>query len=104
MPKFLVLKSAAARLNEIFVYTRYQWGDEQAHYYIDGMFARFEQIANREVVWRPIPAEFEVDGYYTVYEKHYIYWKELTSGQVGIVTVLHERMHQMDRFKEDVEK
>ena len=104
MPKFLVLKSAAARLTEIFVYTQRQWGDEQAHHCIDGIFDRFEQIANREVILRPIPAEFEVNGFYTVYEKHYIYWKELLSGQIGIVTILHERMHQMDRFKEDVEK
>lgn len=104
MPKFLVLKSAAARLKDIFVYTQRHWGDKQAHHYINGIFDRFEQIANREVLWRPISAEFEVNGFYTVYDKHYIYWKELSSGQVGIVTILHERMHQMDRFKEDVEK
>ncbi len=104
MPKFLVQKSAAARLTEIFHYTRNQWGDEQAHRYINGLFERFEQIAEHAVIWRPVPAEFEVSGYYTVYEKHYIYWKELASGQIGIVTVLHERMHQMDRFKEDAEQ
>ena len=104
MPKFLVQKSAAARLKEIFAYTQQQWGDEQARRYIDGMFDRFEQIANREVLWRPVPGEFKVNGYYTVYQKHYIYWKELASGKVGIVTVLHERMHQLDRFKDDFEK
>jgi len=101
MPRFLVQKSAAARLTEIFHYIQRQWGDEQAHRYINGLFERFEQIASREVIWHPVPAGFGVSGYYTVYEKHYIYWKELASGQIGIVTVLHERMHQVDRFKED---
>jgi len=24
-----------------------------------------------------------------------------SNGDIGIVTILHERMHQMDRFKED---
>ena len=104
MPKFLVQKSAAERLKEIFAYTQQQWGDDQAHRYIDGMFDRFEQICKREVLWRPIPGELKVNGYYTVYGKHYIYWKVLNSGQVGIVTVLHERMHQLDRFRDDFEK
>lgn len=101
MPKFLVQKSAAARLKEIFIYTQQQWGNEQAHRYIDGIFERFEQIANQEIFWHPIPAEFEVEGYFTVYEKHYIYWKKLSSEKIGIVTILHERMHQINRFKED---
>ncbi len=35
------------------------------------------------------------------YKKHFVYWKYLSSGDVGIVTVLHERMHQIERFKED---
>lgn len=103
MPKFLVQKSAAARLREIFTYTQTQWGEEQARRYLNGIFERFEQIADREVIWRPIPAEFEVSGYFNIYEKHYIYWKELPSQQIGIVTVLHERMHQMSRFKEDAQ-
>ncbi len=101
MPGFLIQKSAAVRLKEIFHYTQGQWGDKQAHRYINGLFERFEQIAAHEVVWHPVPAEFGVSGYYTVCERHYIYWKTLASGQIGIVTVLHDRMHQMDRFKED---
>jgi hypothetical protein len=36
-----------------------------------------------------------------VYEKHFVYWKMLNNGEFGIVTVLHERMHQIDRFRED---
>ena len=68
------------------------------------MFKRFEQIADKEILWHPIPAEFEVSGFFTHYEKHVIYWKELNSGQIGIVTVLHERMHQIERFREDTEQ
>lgn len=101
MSKLLVQKAAAARLKEIFTYTRKRWGDDQARRYINGIFERFEQIANQTAISRPIPAEFEVRGYYTVYEKHFIYWKELDSGRIGIVSVLHERMHQLKRFRED---
>lgn len=101
MPKFLVLKSAAVRLQEIFSYTQENWGDKQANKYIEGLFKQFEQIADRETLWHPIPGEFEVTGFFTRYEKHLIYWKELNSGQIGIVTVLHERMHQIERLSED---
>ena len=29
------------------------------------------------------------------------YWRYLSNGDIGIVTILHERMHQIDRFRED---
>ena len=48
-------------------------------------------------------AEFGVNGCFFRYEKHYVYWKTLSNGDIGIVTVLHERMHQTGRFREDIE-
>jgi toxin ParE1/3/4 len=45
MSGFRVQHSAGHRLDEIYVYTRDQWGDAQAERYIRGMFARFEAIA-----------------------------------------------------------
>jgi len=29
------------------------------------------------------------------------YWRRLSNGDVGIVTILHERMHQIDRLRDD---
>ncbi|MEI9891110.1 MAG: hypothetical protein WDN45_11585 [Caulobacteraceae bacterium] len=51
--------------------------------------------------WQKIPAEFGVDGYVCRYGRHFIYWKVMADGSVGIVTILHERMHQLERFRED---
>ena len=31
-----------------------------------------------------------------------MYWRRLSNRDIGIVTILHERMHQMDRFKDDL--
>ncbi|MHA7879085.1 MAG: type II toxin-antitoxin system RelE/ParE family toxin [Saccharospirillum sp.] len=101
MADYRVQRSAAARLREIFRYTNEQWGEAQARLYIEGLFNRFQEIADGEALSHPVPAEFEVNGYYSRYQKHVIYWKTLRSGHIGIVTVLHERMHQMDRFRED---
>lgn len=93
--------SAALRINEIHRYSRERWGEAQADAYIIGLFDAFERIEAGGVVSRPVPAEFGVDGYFFRYEKHFVYWKRLRNGDIGIVTVLHERMHQFGRFLED---
>jgi toxin ParE1/3/4 len=98
---FRVSLGAAHRLDDIYVYTRERWGEPQAERYIRGLFERFDDIARRRVPWRAIPAEFGVDGFVCRYERHFIYWKPLEDGAVGIVTILHEQMHLMDRFRED---
>ena len=101
MTGFRVQDGAGHRLDEIYAYTCEQWGEAQADRYIRGLFERFEAIARRDFPWRPIPAEFGVDGYVCRHQHHFVYWKVLTDGAVGIVTILHERMHQLDRFRED---
>ena len=103
MSRFKVQDGAGHRLDEIYRYTLDTWGEAQAERYIRGLFDRFAAIAEHRFPWRPVPAEFGVDGYVCRYEHHLIYWKLLADGEVGIVTVLHERMHQIDRFREDFE-
>lgn len=93
--------AALVRMEDIYRYSAGRWGEAQAERYIRGLFARFEDIAARRLPWRPVPAEFGVAGFVTRYERHLIYWRELADGEVGIVTVLHERMHQIARFRDD---
>ena len=101
MSGYRIQSGAGHRLDEIFVYTRDTWGDVQADNYIRGIFACFEDIAARRFPWRAIPAEFGVDGYVCRNERHYIYWRLLGGGDVGIVTILHERMHRLERLREE---
>ena len=35
------------------------------------------------------------------YITRFVYWRRLSNGDIGIVTILHERMHQIGRFGED---
>jgi toxin ParE1/3/4 len=102
MSGFRVQRVAGHRLDEIYVHTRDQWGEAQAELYINGLFARFEAIAARKFPWCAIPAEFGVSGFVCKCEHHFIYWKMLADGTVGIVTILHERMHQLDRFRDNL--
>jgi len=97
-----VQEAASLRLDEIYRYTRERWGTEQADRYIRGLFEEFGRIEGHGVVSRPIPAEFGVDGFYFRYEHHFVYWRRLANGDVGVVAILHERMHQLDRFRDDV--
>lgn len=101
MAVVLIQEAASLRLDDIYRYTRDQWGDEQADRYITGLFAAFERIVTHGVNSKPIPAEFGVVGFFFRYERHFVYWRKLDDGDIGIVTILHERMHQIGRFRED---
>jgi toxin ParE1/3/4 len=96
-----VQEAASHRLDEIYRYTRDRWGSKQAERYITGLFRAFGGIETHRVRSRPVPAELGVEGYYFRYERHFVYWRRLSNGDIGIVTILHERMHQIDRFRED---
>lgn len=96
-----IQEAASHRLDEIYRYSRENWGADRAERYIIGLFAVFERIAARGVVSQPIPAAFGVAGYVVRYEQHFVYWRHLTNGDIGIVTILHERMHQIGRFRAD---
>ncbi len=101
MTRFLVQDAASHRIDEIYQYTLSQWGAEQADHYIVGLFDVFTKITTHEVLSRPIPAEFGVTGFFFRYEKHFVYWRHLSNANIGIVTILHERMHQVECLRDD---
>ncbi len=101
MSSHRVQAAASHRIDEIYRYTDETWGTAQAETYVRGLFERFEAIARRHFPWRPIPGAFGVDGFVCRYEHHLIYWKVLARCDIGIVTVLNERMHQIERFRDD---
>lgn len=92
---------AALRIDEIYRHTRDRWGAGQAERYVTGLFAAFDRIESRGIASYPVPAEFGVEGFFFRYEHHFVYWRWLSDGNIGIVTILHARMHQMDRFREE---
>ena len=98
---FNIQNSASLKIDEIYRYTIKTWGEKQAKTYINGLFESFNNIGSNLVVSYPIPADFGIDGFYFRYEKHYVYWKYLDNDDIGIVTVLHERMHQIKQFNQE---
>lgn len=96
-----IQEAASHRLDEIYRYTRERWGAEQAERHLTGLFEAFDRIETRGVLSRPVPADFGVEGCFFRYERHFVHWRRLSDGGIGIVTILHERMHQIDRLRED---
>ncbi len=101
MTRVKVQEAASHRIDEIYDYTLKHWGVRQAETYIEGLFDAFARIGNHGVHSRPVPADFGVNGFFFRYEKHFVYWRHLSNGDIGIVTILHERMHQIDHFRDD---
>lgn len=104
MPDIRIQPAASHRLDEIYRYTCDRWGEAQAELYITGLFDVFAKIANHEILSRPIPAAFGHDGFYVRFERHVIYWRYLSNGDIGIVALLHERMHHLAYFQDDFEE
>jgi plasmid stabilization system protein ParE len=97
----LIQEAASYRLDEIYRYTCDHWGTEQADRYITGLFEAFSKIDSHGVSSKAIPAEFGVEGFFFRYGRHFVYWQRLSNGDIGIVTILHGRMHQIDRYRDD---
>ena len=96
-----IQERAVSRLDEIYRYTASEWGSTQAEHYINGLFGSFEQIRINPALSRPIPAELGVTGYFYRYQKHFVYWKKLANGDIGIIAFLRQRIHQIERFRDD---
>ncbi len=101
MPAIRIQEGASHRLDDIYRTTRDRRGENQAEAHITGLFATFDMIAAHGVMSKPTPAEFGFEGFIFRYERQFVYWCPLSNSDIGIVTILHERMHQIDRFWED---
>ena len=101
MPAIRIQEGASLRIDDIYRHTRDRCGEDQAEKYIIGLFEAFDKIATRGVASKPVLAEFKVEGFFFRYQRHFVYWRHLSNGDIGIVTILRERMHQIDRFRED---
>jgi toxin ParE1/3/4 len=79
------------------------WGSDRAAAYVEGLFDTFEKIARRQVVWRPVPAEAGIQGYFVKYRSHVVYWRAASAQHVTIVSILHERMDQSSRLRRETQ-
>lgn len=90
------------RFDEIYRYRRARWGAEQAERCITEFFTAFDQIESHGVTSRAIPAGVCLECFHFRHAHHFVYWRRLSNGDVPIGTIRHERMHQMDHFRDNL--
>ena len=103
MSSFFVSDAASLRIDEIYRYTRDAWGEAQARKYVSELFELFAQLARREKPWRVIPAQFGVQGYFTQYEKHFVFWRKREDGGISILSILGQNMDVANHLGNDAD-
>lgn len=98
-----LLEPASRQVDEIYQFTADRWGEDQADSYVSGLFVAIQGLGDETTVSRPVPASYGVRGFFFRYERHFVYWRRLEDGTIGVVSILHERMHQADRLRDDLE-
>lgn len=96
-----IFPAAEARLLEIWDYTLERWGEEQADCYVRDLIHRINALSNERHRWRPL-ADKQIPGVWFVrHEHHFVFFREFTSGCIGVISILHEKMDLPARVKED---
>ena len=97
-----IYPAARRRIIEMWRYTDKTWGEKQADKYVRGLYEAIDEIAIKKYLWRKIEHEDVVGIYFIRYEHHYVFFRELSKNELGIVNVLHESMDIPNRLKEDM--
>ncbi len=108
--KYLLFHVADNQQDDIWHYTLNTWGESQAKKYIIGLHDCFQAIADKKLIWRllpqhlVVPQDLSVDVYFVQYEKHHIFFKQLSGDTIGILAILHESMNMPIKLAKDLEK
>jgi toxin ParE1/3/4 len=108
--KYRFFKTADAAQDEIWDYTCDKWGEDQAKKYINGLHKHIAEFADKKKPWKPlpqklvVPSDLETKVYFSQYESHYIFFRELSDGKIGIMSILHEKMDMPVRLLHDLNK
>ncbi|WHO74260.1 type II toxin-antitoxin system RelE/ParE family toxin [Rhizobium sp. BT03] len=85
-----------------------RWGETQADAYILGLHGQLQRLCENRLIWRQlpqrlvVPADIKRRAYFCRYEHHYIFLRELENGDIGVMSILHERLNLPVRLREDL--
>ena len=91
MSKYVIFKPANETLDEVWRYSLDNWGKKEAEEYIEGLFATIQKAASREILWRGLREQTNLEVYFVKYQRHYLFFRELEDDLIGIVSIIHER-------------
>ena len=99
---------ADAAQDKIWQHTVEEWGEAQAISYITGLHAHLKRLSESKALWRRlpgnlvVPADIKTSVFFSRYERHYIFFREIGNGDLGVISLLHERMDIPVRLAEDL--
>jgi plasmid stabilization system protein ParE len=99
---------ADAAQDKIWQDTVEKWGEQQAITYITGLHAHVKRLCEDAAIWRQLPQKLAVPvdikrkAYFSRYEHHYLFFRKLDNGDLGVMSILHERMDLPVRLEEDL--
>ncbi|WFU04177.1 type II toxin-antitoxin system RelE/ParE family toxin [Rhizobium sp. CB3171] len=99
---------ADAAQDKIWRDTVEKWGEKQAVTYITGLHTHLQRLCEEKAIWRKlpqrlaVPADVKREAYFSRYEHHYVFFRELDNGDLGVMSILHERMDVPVRLAEDL--
>ena len=96
-----IFPTVKARILEIWDYTEKTWGDEQADKYVRGLIDAINRAQNQSRRWKPVMDEALPRVFFLRYRHHYIFFRKLSKGTLGVISILHENMDLPSRLKED---
>ncbi len=96
-----IFRAAEARMLDIWDYTLEKWGEEQADLYLRSLIERIHSLSRQRHRWRPLADKTLPGMWFVRHEHHFVFFRELPSGAIGVITVLHEQMDLPARVKED---
>lgn len=108
MAHYLFYPRADAAQDRIWKDTAEIWGEAQAIAYIHGLHAHLARLTESRVLWRrfpetmPISSLLKQKAYFSRYKKHYIFFRELSDGNIGVMSILHHRMDIPRRLTDDL--
>ena len=102
---------AQAELEEIWTYSFERFGGKQADRYLDGLFEAIKEAAATDrhagVPLRHVPRDLIADITnlpirYLHFGGHYVYFRSLSDGALGVVCILGDRTDTPRRLKEQL--
>lgn len=108
MATYRFFPRADAAQDKIWRDTVETWGEQQAVIYITGLHGHLQRLCDNRLIWRKLPQRLVVpddvnrDAYFSRYERHYVFFRELNNGDLGVMSILHERMDLPVRLMEDL--
>jgi plasmid stabilization system protein ParE len=99
---YRIYRRPRQQLQDIWLYTASKWGVLQADRYIRGLYDKLKEISEFPGRWRKVERPTVRNVFFFRYEKHIVFFRLLSQGQVGVISVLHERMNWPRRLLEDM--